>query len=164
VQKKEFWNRFAVYVLPLLIWMGVIFIASTPSGSADNTRPIVNSILRQFFPDIIRYMTAEQIDQMDWIIRKGAHVTEYAILALLAYRAFRLGRPGYQYSYPAWTLIIGTLYAASDEYHQSFFPSRGASVIDVLIDMLGVAVGIALSLWGHCGELQKQIEKQQEPP
>lgn len=144
--------------------MSVIFFASTPTGSAENTRPVVHSILRRLFPDVIRYLTTEQIDQVDWIIRKGAHVTEYAILALLAYRAFRFGRPNFQHSYPAATLLLGAIYAASDEYHQSFFPSRGASVMDVLIDILGVAVGIALSLWGHCGEMKKVIEKQEKIP
>lgn len=164
MQKRDFLTRFAVYILPLLIWMGVIFIASSPSGSADNTNPIVNSILRGLFPHIDRYLTAEQIDQIDVIIRKGAHVTEYAILAILAYRAFRQGRREFRQSYPTWTLILGALYAASDEYHQSFVPSRGASVLDALIDVLGVAVGVALSLWVHCGALQKQVDKQQEPP
>ncbi len=140
--------------------MGVIFLASTPSGSADNTRPIVDSILRHFFPNIVRYMTFEQIDQVDWIIRKGAHITEYAVLAILAYRAFRFGRPGFQHSFPTWTLILGALYAASDEYHQSFSPTRGASVMDAMVDILGVSVGIALSLWGHCGEMVRAIPEE----
>ncbi len=66
------------------------------------------------------------------ITRKLAHFTEYAILGLLAARAFR--------SSERWFLISAVLvvvYALLDEYHQSFVPSRTASIFDSLIDMAG---------------------------
>ena len=44
------------------------------------------------------------------------------------------------------SLAIATLYAISDEFHQSFVRSRGANVIDVLIDMCG---GISGIFWSH---------------
>ncbi|MHB8523972.1 MAG: VanZ family protein [Limisphaerales bacterium] len=50
------------------------------------------------------------------------------------------------WSQAAFALCTASLYAASDEYHQSFYPSRGASVEDVVIDTVGAAVGLAL-LW-----------------
>src|SRR5262249_33537483 len=69
----------------------------------------------------------------DTILRKGAHMTEYAILGLLLLRA--LGR-----ELPA--LAIGIAYAISDELHQHFVRGRHASPIDVLIDTVGLAIGI----------------------
>jgi len=69
----------------------------------------------------------------DTILRKGAHMTEYAILGLLLLRA--LGR-----ELPA--LAIGFGYAITDEIHQHFVGGRHASPVDVLIDTGGVAIGI----------------------
>ena len=67
-----------------------------------------------------------------FITRKIAHFTEYAILGFLAARAFR--------PFPRWfliSLVLVVVYALLDEYHQSFVPSRTASLFDSLIDMLG---------------------------
>jgi VanZ family protein len=69
----------------------------------------------------------------DTILRKGAHLTEYAILGGLLLRA--LGRV-----WPA--LLVGALYAVSDEIHQHFVRGRHASPLDVALDTAGVAVGI----------------------
>lgn len=70
--------------------------------------------------------------------RKIAHFTEYAILGFLAARAFRTSpRPAIR---QRWFLICVTLvvvYALIDEYHQSFVPSRTASIFDSLIDIAG---------------------------
>jgi VanZ family protein len=74
-----------------------------------------------------------------FVTRKIAHFTEYAILGFLAARAFR--------PYPRWFLISAVLvvvYALIDEYHQSFVPSRTASVLDSLIDMAGGITALIL--------------------
>jgi len=74
-----------------------------------------------------------------FITRKIAHFTEYAILGLLAARAFR--------SSDRWFLISVALivvYALLDEYHQSYVPSRTASVFDSLIDMAGGITALLL--------------------
>lgn len=71
----------------------------------------------------------------DLLIKKGAHMAAYAALALLARRA-GLGRG------PA--AVLAVLYAASDEFHQTFIPGRNGTVADVLIDWVGVALGLFL--------------------
>jgi VanZ family protein len=71
----------------------------------------------------------------DTILRKGAHVTEYAVLGLLLLRA--LGREA-----PAF--LAGVAYAVTDEIHQHFVRGRHASPFDVAIDAVGVAAGILL--------------------
>jgi VanZ family protein len=71
----------------------------------------------------------------DTFLRKGAHMTEYAILGALLLRA--LGRA------PV-ALTIGIAYAATDELHQHFVRGRHASPLDVLIDAVGVAIGVLL--------------------
>jgi VanZ family protein len=69
----------------------------------------------------------------DTILRKGAHVTEYAILGLLLLRA--IGR-----ELPAFLLGIG--YAITDELHQHFVTGRHSSPLDVAIDSTGVLIGV----------------------
>jgi VanZ family protein len=71
----------------------------------------------------------------DLVLRKLAHATEYAVLGALLVRA--TARPGLAFG-------LGVLYAISDEVHQVFVQGRHGSPIDVAIDAVGVAVGIAL--------------------
>ena len=71
----------------------------------------------------------------DLVLRKLAHTAEYAILGALLVRA--TGRAGL-------ALVLGTLYAVSDEVHQVFVAGRHGSPIDVAIDAVGIAIGIAL--------------------
>ena len=102
-------SRAVTHWLPVVLWAGVIFaLSSIPSlGTGLGT--------------------------WDLVLRKCAHVTEYAVLAFLLIRA--LGREA-----PA--LALGVAYAASDEFHQSFVRGRHASPIDVAIDSVGLLVGL----------------------
>src|SRR3954454_13946193 len=74
----------------------------------------------------------------DWdlVLRKLAHMTEYAVLYLLWLRALPQARP--------WIPVAIALgYAVTDEVHQGFVQGRHAAAIDVLIDATGIACGIA---------------------
>jgi VanZ family protein len=73
----------------------------------------------------------------DTVLRKGAHITEYAVLGALIYRA--LARE-------AVALAAGIAYAATDELHQHFVQGRHASPVDVAIDAVGVALGMLVWL------------------
>jgi VanZ family protein len=73
----------------------------------------------------------------DTVLRKGAHISEYAVLGALLYRA--LGRE-------AIALAAGIAYAATDELHQHFVRGRHASPVDVAIDAVGLALGILVWL------------------
>jgi VanZ family protein len=69
----------------------------------------------------------------DLVLRKLAHVIEYAILAVLLVRATQR---------PAVAIALGTLYAVSDELHQTFVRGREGRPRDVLIDTAGVVIGV----------------------
>ena len=71
----------------------------------------------------------------DLALRKLAHLTEYAVLGALLARA--VGRP-------AVAIVLGALYATSDEIHQHFVRGRHAAWYDVLIDTIGVTIGVVL--------------------
>jgi VanZ family protein len=71
----------------------------------------------------------------DLLLRKLAHAAEYAVLGLLLLRATRQ---------PRLALGLGVLYAISDEVHQHFVEGRIGSPLDVLVDAVGVAIGIGI--------------------
>jgi len=100
------------------------------------------------FPQLSR----ESIDTVVYVVRKGAHLTEYALLAFLLWRARRKPirndlRP-WKGAEARFAVVIVALYASTDELHQAFVPSRQASVWDVLLDTTGAAVGM-LILWAY---------------
>jgi len=78
----------------------------------------------------------------DTVLRKGAHMTEYAILAVLLVRALARELPAF---------ALGVLYAVTDELHQAFVRGRHASPVDVAIDSIGLALG--LLAWRRYREL-----------
>jgi VanZ family protein len=77
---------------------------------------------------------------LDFVLRKLAHATEYALLTILWAWALR---PAVTWNVPA-AAAIAFLYAVSDEFHQTFVEGRTGSPIDVLVDAAGVVIAIAL--------------------
>ena len=71
----------------------------------------------------------------DLVLRKTAHAAEFAVLGLLLARAIGHELPA---------LILGIAYAVTDELHQAFVPGRLGSVWDLLLDSVGVALGVLL--------------------
>ena len=126
--------RFVSYYLPLIAWLVFISFASSDNFNAGNTSRIIGPLILWLFPNT----KPETLAVIHFITRKIAHFTEYAILGFLAARAFRTSpRPAIS---QRWFLICATLvvvYALIDEYHQSFVPSRTASIFDSMIDMAG---------------------------
>jgi len=79
----------------------------------------------------------------DMLIKKGGHMTGYALLALAYW--YWLGFDP-QKGWLAWLLAV--LYAASDEFHQSFTPGRHPSPLDVIIyDNLGALLAVLITGW-----------------
>jgi VanZ family protein len=97
--------------LPALAWAGVIFaFSAVPSLSSG-------------------------LGTWDLVLRKCAHMTEYAVLAILLARA--AGSYG-------WAFALAIAYAASDELHQTFVRGRHGSPVDVAVDAVGALAGLIL--------------------
>jgi VanZ family protein len=74
---------------------------------------------------------------------KLGHALEYGILAVLLYRAFRLGTPEKLARHAfvlAW--ITAVAYGVTDEWHQSFVPPRVPAASDLLADTVGSLCGL----------------------
>ena len=140
MKAHRLWN-FLRYWVPVLVWLGLIFIGSTDLMSAEHTSRIIGPILRWLHPTI----SLAGIAKVQFIVRKAAHVSEYAVLSALIFRAFvRTVWVGRLMLSAAVVLLLCAAYAASDEFHQSFVPSRTASMRDVLIDIGGVILGMMI--------------------
>ena len=117
-------TRYLRYWLPVLLWMGVIFVASS--------QPKLPFVLNK---------------TVDFITKKAGHVTEYGVLAFLLWRAIskERGWPAVPSFGGAFTLSL--LYAISDEFHQTFVPGRTGRLTDLGFDALGALLALALVWW-----------------
>ncbi|MGA3182252.1 MAG: VanZ family protein [Verrucomicrobiota bacterium] len=137
-------GRFFKYWLPLILWMVMIFGASTSLGRPENTSRFIVPFLLWLDPK----MPMETVEKIHHAVRKTAHFAEYAVLGLLLWRAVHFNpalAAGQSRSF-AIALLLAALYASSDEFHQKFVPGRNASVSDVMLDTCGAATGLA-ALW-----------------
>jgi VanZ family protein len=127
--------------------MALIFAASSDRGSYQHSSRLIGPLVHWLFPRL----SDEALHTVVVGVRKCAHLTEYAVLALLLWRARRHAvqprPPTWRWSDAGLVLALVALYAASDEIHQAFVPSREASVGDVLLDTTGAALTL-LALWG----------------
>lgn len=136
--------RLVKYWMPAIVWMALIFIGSTDMLSAEHTSRFLVPFLRWLDPEI----TWVTLNFVQTIIRKLGHVTEYAILAALLWRAFRGGIGWNSKQWILFATVWGAcaIFAASDEFHQSFVPSRTSSLHDVAIDICGALVGLTICI------------------
>jgi VanZ family protein len=124
---------------PVVAWMIFIFIGSTDLLSAEHTSRFIGPFLRWFAPDI----SDATIASVQLVVRKIGHLTEYAILAVLLCRALRHGPLRADRIFVV-SFLIAAVYAALDEFHQSFVASRTGSPWDVAIDWVGAFAGLDL--------------------
>jgi len=143
---------------PALIWMGVIYLMSAMPGEVSGeqsgtlVRVILGAVSLVFGEE---FASGVPLETIHLLIRKAAHMTEYAILFALYRRALKLSgakRPGIA------ALLMSAAYATTDEWHQGFVADRGPSIVDVGIDTLGAA-----AMWGLisvCGKIKEGIKKE----
>jgi VanZ family protein len=150
---------FLKYWLPVFIWLGVIFAGSTAIFSTEQTSRYLVPFLRWLDPQI----SISTIGTIHLALRKLAHLGEYAVLAVLLWRALRSGAT----LHPRLSMLfIGVwlacaIFAVSDEFHQSFVASRSASPLDVMIDISGATVALAICvMFAAWGNRESKIENQ----
>jgi len=135
-------KNFIKHWLPVLIWLGVIFLGSTDMLSAEHTSRFLVPFLRWIDPQI----SFATLNAIQLGIRKLGHLTEYAILAMLLWRALRSGTRWQMKMSISFLVaaLASAIFATSDEFHQSFVPSRTASPTDVMIDICGTLIGLSI--------------------
>jgi VanZ family protein len=109
--------------LLVLAWMTIIFAFSSQAHSGEVTR--------QYF------------GSFNILLRKTGHVSEFALLFLLLQRALKYTMGG-AIALTVTASFLTILYAASDEYHQSFVPGRTSSIYDVAVDSAGIMLALLI--------------------
>lgn len=141
----------------LLSWMAVIFLFSAQNADASSrlSSGFLHRFVLAFLPEKAA-MNQELVHTLEFLLRKGAHMTEYAILAILAFALLHQYVPAVFRSAPLKTdlsplrrpllqllFVCGFvfLYACTDEFHQLFISGRSGQFRDVLIDTAGGFLG-----------------------
>lgn len=127
-------------------WMMLIFSFSAQTGeesgglSAKISQPITKMIV-YLSGGMSAAEEAALYLKVDGVVRTGAHFTEYAVLGI--WLTLLLNAIGLRWPWLAW--LGGTIFAVTDEWHQSFTPGRVSDPADVLVDSLGLLLGVLLT-------------------
>lgn len=137
IQKK----KLILWIL-IFVWMITIFMFSAQNGdeSSELSQGFLRTFILRFTPDNI---SEDIVNMMEYIIRKCAHMTEYAVFGILVFYQIKL----YRLFEKEWNRIVMAvicvmIYASTDEIHQLFVGGRSGRFTDVLIDMAGGFIGI----------------------
>jgi lipopolysaccharide/colanic/teichoic acid biosynthesis glycosyltransferase/VanZ family protein len=135
-------RRLALYGLPLVLWMAVIFPVGNKALASSWIYDAFAAVFKWFAP----HAPVPTLDAFYLVFRKTLHFFEYGFLAFLFYRAYRAGRGR------LWSLRTGALAAASasaygllDEVLQSYVPRRYGSPFDWAVDTAGALAAMALA-------------------
>jgi VanZ family protein len=148
IDRKRYYIGIAKTWFPVAAWAIVIFVFSTDHFSSFNT----SSILAPLLSWLLSGISALEIDDVHVATRKLAHWSEYLVFAVLLLRALKNDASRRcELRHAGWTLALVLLYALSDELHQTFVPTRTASIRDVMINVLGGICGILWLFWYRGG-------------
>ena len=130
------------YWAPAILWALVVLGASNQEFTAENTGTWLQSVVSS-----VRGLPLDEqtVEIANFVIRKLAHLTEYGIFSLLAFRGIRRDRTGTSWQWAAAAIAMSAALAAIDEFHQTFVPGRTGVVTDVLIDACGATIAQLLT-------------------
>lgn len=129
----------------VIMWMFIIFYLSHQPASTSSE--LSGGITKWVIPSVQTALPFPiEAEAFHSFIRKFAHFSAYFVLGILLMAALRLNQMFHRI---CTALFIAILYAASDEFHQTFIPGRSGEVRDVLIDTAGSMTGILVYLCIH---------------
>lgn len=122
--------------MPTLLWLSAIAVFSTDLFSARHTESILLRLIHLVYGNI----SYRHFNVIHVFVRKAAHFSVYGFLSLMSFYSWRATLPGrrrWEFKWSGLALALTLLAACLDEFHQGFVPSRGPSVHDVVLDMMG---------------------------
>ncbi len=153
-------RRIALAWLLVLFWAGLIWTLGGDDFSFADTNDAIFPWL-DWLTGNLDYRTRYRIFVA---VRKSAHFIEYAILALLTFRAALLAAPKNRLATAGWIAVfIVAALASADEMRQAFSPVRTGSAYDVLLDLAGGLIAI-LGVLILSRRLRQDSSNHREPP
>ncbi|SEB79356.1 VanZ family protein [Paenibacillus sp. GP183] len=145
-------RRYRLLLTAAFLWMAFIFYKSSQTYQQQNLIPLFSSefsasSLSKWLPHITFLYDGTVVTwhdpygMLEFFIRKAGHVSEYTILALLLGYSL-LAKPLKRSKVLVYTTMFSILYAASDEWHQTFVPGRTGHAIDVAVDTIGILLAV----------------------
>lgn len=135
--KIKFSLKSAVFTVLMLAWSVVIFLFSAQNG--DDSSGVSGKMLA-IICEMMNYNPPPDVRSvLTLLLRKGAHMTEFGVLALLWLGVFQSGSGREGWTYRA-AFGASSFYAATDEIHQLFVSDRAGRFTDWLIDSSGAIV------------------------
>ena len=124
-----------------LCWALLIYHLSTEGFGSSFTAWVLSQILSLFQ----LHVSPGTLEFLNFLVRKLAHLTEYAVFAQLVYVSL-LGVAQLEWKPRAafWSAVVAGTYSLTDEFHQLFVPNRTASLVDCAIDTTGAVLGLLL--------------------
>jgi hypothetical protein len=126
---------------PLFVVIGWAVLIFGSSMTVILWQPFVQAVGSRFGPDGVAKFEAFWLNWW-WLFVKGWHVTEFFVLFLVIHRFLKNRMPFREAL--AWTAFATLLYAALDEFHQTFVDLRGGRIEDVMIDLIGITAAFIL--------------------
>lgn len=145
-----------VSAVAVLAWMAVIFAFSAQQDtesaevSTGVSYRIVVGLDNTFHLEKTEEELRDMAQRIEFPVRKGAHMSEYGVLALLFFALISFFRWMPAKSSCLLAVILAFFYACTDEFHQRFVPGRSGSFTDVMIDTSGAAITMLLAFIVVC--------------
>lgn len=130
MELKSLGKFFKVWYPSILMMILIFIMSSFAANESDQQSGLIVNALTFAFPEL------KNVSFLVNIVRKTAHFLEYAIFGFFTARAFKLSKKS-----PFFAVLLCGIYAATDEFHQTFIPGRSGEVADVLLDTAGATFG-----------------------
>lgn len=136
-------------IILAILLLGTFYIIFGFSGQDGKESSVLSRKVTEFITDNIFHLSNEFkiqcIEQLEYIIRKLAHFSIYTVVGILLMgfvSTYEIEKIKKIYI----SIVVGIIYATSDEIHQAFIPDRSARLTDVIIDTMGIVLGIVIVL------------------
>lgn len=146
--------RIIIKIILVIVWMIVIFRFSSENGeiSKNTSQEAFKDIVKPFDSSITEDSSAQTVEDFQPLIRKTAHFVLYTLGGVLIYSLMsELNNKEKEKikgnKYIIYAIVVGALYASSDELHQYFVPGRSSEIKDVILDTTGIILGVFLCIW-----------------
>jgi VanZ family protein len=154
-------KKYIYWLLPLL-WMGVIFYASSQPYENQDIKPLlldrldlafleplVDWITLTYNGSVVSVATHGIAGFIEFFIRKGAHIAVFFLLACFFFIAIRKSTELQFKQAVTISFFAAVAYAITDEIHQGFTPNRTPYIGDVILDAFGAFAAVILLVAAH---------------
>ncbi|MCF7926371.1 MAG: VanZ family protein [Candidatus Izimaplasma sp.] len=134
-------------IISLILWMGIIFIFShQPSDASTESSQFIVLFLTDIAAISPTFLSRLISNLLIPYIRELAHIFLYIVLGMVLLNAYYVAFLSVK-TKELMALFAGITYAIFDEIHQYFIPGRAFQIIDILLDTIGLIIGIGILMF-----------------